>query len=363
MTRVGLLVVLLSSLAAQTRTIPQGEWYRSNALGALIERIEWFRVGEWEWTARRSVTDNSDKIDLFQNHRLVETRFRDMDAEGRVRKVRVVRNNRTRDAYELDGEGNLILEEFWSENTFRGRIEYTWDKGALKVRRFVAPNGRLVYTDEIFRTPEGRIRRIVRRYPNRVEWHSWKWGSDGLGSEIGREGEQTFFSAYGPQNQVRRQELSIANALFQISEFEWSNNRLRNQRDLIVPRSHEERKFFNERSQITLLEIREKGRLIAQERYLYDKDRVIQKERVTGGDVETRFFSYDAEGKLIREELRRNGVTEAIFSFEEEKLVREEFFMDGKLVVQTVWRDNEKIEETFFDSEGHSRTRNLRSGP
>lgn len=363
MKRLWLLLGVVPVLTAQVRSIPQGEWYRSNALGALIEKIQWFRAGEWEWTARRVVTEQSDKIDVYQNNRLIETRLREFDTSGRIRKVRVLRNNKTRDAYELDERGNLVAEEFWSENTFRGRIEYTWDKGVLSTRKFISPNGRLAYTDEIFRTPEGRIRRTVRRYPNRTEWHSWKWGSDGLGSEIGREGAQTFFYAYGAMNQVRRQELSIQNSLFQVSEFQWENNRLRRQQDLIVPRAYEELKIFNDRSQLSILEIRQSGRLVAQERFWYDKDRVIQRVRIVGRDVETYLFSYDPEGRLIQEELRRNDNIEAKYFYEDEKLVREEFYMDGRIVVQTVWKDNEKIEETFFDSLGNARRRDLRRSP
>lgn len=354
------LAVLATSLLAQPRSVPEGEWYRSNALGALIERVEWFRANETEWTARLVRRDVEERIDLYRNGRLTETRFRGLDEAGRVRRVRVVRSNRTHDAYELDESGNLVAEEVWVDNRLQGRIEYTWTEGVLTRRRAIGANGRSLYTDEVQRTPEGRIRRIVRRYADRVEWHSWKWGSDGLGSEIGKERDQGFFTAYGRLQQVRRQELYIGGSLFQVSDFEWRGDRIRSQRDLVVPRDYEERRTFDERSQPILIEIRQNRRLIAQERRWYQEDRLIQQVRIANGSVETRLYVYDGSGELEREEVQRNGETEAVYHYQAGKLVREEFFLGGRLVVQTRWEDDEKVEEVYFDAQGRSRTRDLR---
>jgi len=358
-----LISILVFPLEAQRTPLPEGEWYRSNSLGALIDRIEWFRKGDWEWVAQRIVKTSGDQINLYQNGKMFELRIRDFDAEGRIRKVRIIRSNQTRDAFELDEKGNIVLEEFWLENRLRGRIEYIYQQQVLVQRKLYGANARLVYTDEIMRTPEGRIRRVIRRYGNQLEWHSWNWGSDGLGSEIGKEGEQSFFSAYGAANQVRRRELILQNSLFQISEFEWKNDRLLRRRDRILPTNSDERRLFDEKGNTILLEIRQNERLIAQERFWYENDRVVQKQRISKDSIQTNLYTYDNQGKLVKEEVINNNNLEAVFYYEEEKLVKEEFYLMGRLVVQTTWENGVKVLETFFDVNGQTRTRDPRILP
>jgi len=348
-------------LTAQPRTVPEGEWYRSNALGALLEETQWFRREEWEWVVQKKARENGDTLILYQNNVALETRIRDFDEEKRVRKVKVIRKNQTRELYDLDETGMITREEFWVEGRKTGEVRYVYENGVLLGRQFRGINNRLEWTDEIFRTPTGRIRRVVRTGNQGArEWNTWSWGTRGLGTESGLQGVERFFSAYEPGGLVRRRELSIGNELTQVSEFQYLEGVVVRRVDQIVPEGFQETRRFDGEGRLILLEIRRNSRLSAQERRTYTSDLLSQIERVSGGVRELRSLTYNEKNELIKEEIRQNEVLQGILMYEDEKLVLEEVYLDGRKVILILWENGEKVEETYFDSSGNSRVRDPR---
>lgn len=336
------------------------EWYLVNSLGQPLRSLPWFLVGDQEWVVRRDRKVLGDQLFLYHKGRLVERRERAFWEGGGLRQLSVFRNDLPAEEEYYDPLGKLIRTVNYLQGNPSEEQEYLYREDALVKVTTRDPQGLVVHTDEFFRNPDGRLRRVVRTLADGTKSFSqWTYGTGGLvGEWTDSQGRQSlrYLDASG---RLKVKEDFLAGA--SLGRQEWGI-------DGDVPVLKEKAPGDLRSQGVT----DSRGRLIRRDNYVKDvwisaetwtweDDRLVREERIRPGRREVWTYEHTPEGELLTETLEVNGKKDHVLRFEGGSPVKEEIFdQQGELVLEAEYTDGKKVRETYYRSGEVIRTREIK---
>ncbi len=175
--------ILFCSVAAPATAV---DYYRSNVLGMKLQRLEKFRIDEFEYCLAVDSEDEVETRTLISRGKEIRTWIITRLPEGKSVEVEISGPEKiTRERL----QGRLIKETVEEEGQLREARRYIYEGTELVQREVTGPEGPL-YTDYFERTERGRLRRVVREFPGGdtvVSWYSS--GAEGPAEEVHTSGE------------------------------------------------------------------------------------------------------------------------------------------------------------------------------
>jgi len=161
------------------------DYYRSNALGMKLGLIAPFRTDEFEYTL---VVEKGEQVEtriLTHRGREVRTWVLETLPGGKSLETEISGDEKiTRERL----DGRLISETVERGGGTEEIRKFIYDEHGLVGKEVSGPEGPL-YTDRFERTAEGRLRTVVREFPDgRVITSRYSSGSEGLTEEVHASG-------------------------------------------------------------------------------------------------------------------------------------------------------------------------------
>lgn len=297
------------------------EYYRSNALGMKLEQISEIRLDEFEYTLTVEVAGNKEVRILKRQGEEVSRRTVETLADGTLQETEITGDERI---VRKMRDGRLMEETLERSGELEEIRRYIYDDAGLVKKEISGPGG-ILYTDHFERTDSGRLRRVIREFPDGTSVVSrYSTGPEGLAEEAHTSGEETTRFRY--------------TGSILVAEENWNGDELLTRTEFFPEDSSERETDFTTDTVTTRF---------------YDKeDRVVREVIESPGGREIREYSY--RGKLLTEETRRiKGVVERwVYEYGE----------GDERTAFDYYRDNELIKRRVFENEDTYRDIIMRAG-
>ena len=347
---IAILVSSGASVSAQER-IDSG-WYRSNALGMLLEPVADEVREEQEYTLLLEREAGQEIRRLYRDGVAERELVRDFSDAGTVvsEEERVGDELTTR--REFDEEGRLAVERDYED----GRLEtvdfFSYRGGRLFERRRENGDGDELFVERYRYKTEGLLRRVERRFSaaDATGSSEFLYADDELREEWHERGGVSVLIRYDRSGRLVRTEERRDDVLVLSEQFFYPEGD--DARDTPPVRSEGAEP---EQGRRTETGFDESGRTIAERRYeddelteerefRYENDLlVLEIVRDEEGEQERR-YDYDEDGERVSEERTRDGVPERRIAFDGDRRT-EERYVDGELALIVEFDGEERVRE------------------
>jgi YD repeat-containing protein len=351
------LAFFLLAAAVGAQSLP--EWRLSDALGTDLGPAPLGKPGAAHWMLRVETRGTAEEQVLFEKGAEKWTRLIDRDAAGRALRIRDLRDGEPLWDVTFHPETGLPA----AETTFSAGLPVeiatlTFEDRVLSAREVKDASGAPLYTDRLFRWPDGTLRRVERDGPNgplaEAAWlytggkltGAWAAGEDEKAQ--GRHREWTF--ATGATNEVLATETQTL--LTRVSEAGDAGKK----ETLTDAAGRVETRTTDDQGHLTGVMVTVKGTLVEVRHWTYDaQGRVTEASTESAGPPETSTYEYNADGTvlsrllragiLVKEELSRGGEPVTVSLYDRGNLFLVETWKDGRRVKEAYYRDGVIVRE------------------
>lgn len=332
--------------------LTDSRWYASDPLGFAYREIGWYRTSDFEWTLHRDFKTGvpRDILTLYHKGEMVQKQERSLYADGTPRTVLTLREGDRQSFLSLDAQGKAVQETLYEKGAEKYRLEYLyrgWDLIQLITRNAA---GDSLWTDVFSRTPQGRLRRVVRTFADGSSTESaWVYGSSGLVLEWTREGKTEKSYRYNADGLLTVQQLVEEGKLASTRTWVWKDKVLESFSEVIPDQDNETRQTLGVNGLVAKEEILYKGDVVATTVYSYDdKKKLLSRDRSRGTIQEHWELTYSPDGQQTGETYKVNGQLDTVSTLKDGDLVLEELYYDGEKVLEVEYAKGEKVKERFF---------------
>ncbi len=356
-----LVVLLLSALPLSAAPA----FYRSNDFGMQLEPLPPWRRSEFTWTLEVTTKPNGELRRLLSDGKEVRrweiSRGADSRREERELESGVLVARRV-----YSPGGDLVEEDRYEKGSLSQKSFFTYASSRLVRVRVVAADGSLVYTDDYLYTSRGSLREVRRasgKGATRVSW--FVEGRSGIAEEREQSGDDLYIARYDTHGRVVERETRAGKELVSREDFTYRADTGHPGGQALLLSSVEKRpasgrtilRAYDADGRLQTETVSEGDKVIEETGYTRDdKGRVTRKLRRSSAGLEEWRYALDDKGKTTREEFFRRGSLEKItlygpndsrteelyqggalflkVSYEGERRIREEVYVDGKLVRQ-----------------------------
>jgi hypothetical protein len=315
------------------------DYYRSNSIGMVFERIFSSRFDDFNWVLEIN-NDNSVEIrSLFflgEEHRRTEY----FNENGFLTIKEYLSGELNRIEYQEDGF--LRKEQYFKDKIVSSEFLYEWSDNKLSGTSYLE-NDALIFKDKFVTNAEGRIKQIRRVYEeNDISTFGFSYLKSSITSEWNEFDNEMVIYKYD-------------DGKIQLIE-NWNNNSLIREKIFVYTDSGiitRETDLLEESvvEQLTNLDnkvISEKiidGNKIQNIFYTFNEDLLISKELAYSGTREAYLYEYDDNNLLIYEKvIKDNNLVKEIFYSNSEKEM-EKIYKNQKLLLIVRYENGDKIGE------------------
>ena len=332
MFKIILFLFLLTCTYSSPVSAETASYYRSNSLGMQLEKINRLRILDQEYYLEKQIMEEREIRRLFSGDKLVKEWELVFNHRERLEKEIVREGNKTTER--VFDSGTVIREDFYENSSFIGFKKYIYKDGHVLSRiEEYSPAGKLLNYTEYERDYRGNIQLIVRHnFPETGDRYSEISRYRFTGPQIleewhGTDDNTGVFIFYNTRGLLQR--VVEYKAGIEVSEKNYYYT------DTVLNRTEE-----------YLFQADEK---IVQ--YYSEKGMVTEEVYYAGSDVSKRIYNYYRDDLLTRRIIRRERDTERYLYFYDPELetpVREEYYLNGRLMKETVFLDENNYYEDLF---------------
>jgi hypothetical protein len=328
------------------------KYFKSDEVGITLEQIAWYRIEEFEYVVSLEEKDNTIIKRLYKNQKEVNRWESVYDNNARKIKESEYSENILTSILKYNKDGAVSEEYLYTQGELSEKQVYHYTKiGLAKIQAF---NGKdeLLYEDFFSLSRNGRLRSVIRIWANgNIRISRFAFGSSILVEQREYIESKMFITRFNSKGKV-------------ISWEQWQDERLENSKvivynsDLSIIQREEETDHLKNQTTVRIYD--ENGHLLNEEvslnsskqsevQYEYDnKGRLIVK-RIKGplGIEEWRYFYNDAD-KLLKEEYFLRGFHEKSTYYEGEGSYYEEIFRDDEVFLRVYYKEDKKVKEEFI---------------
>ena len=315
------------------------DYYRSNSIGMVFEKIPSFRIDDFPWVIKLSKTDAHETRIIYyegeENKRLEYFR-----GDNSLELSEYVSNELVR--IEKTVDGLVAKEEYYKEGLIFSAFIYEWSDNVLQQTTYIENDIR-IYEDLFIVEDSGQLKQI-RRIFDQDEFTASGFGysSKGITTEWHGTKEEASLYRY-EEGKVVKIENWQDGALIRTKTFTpGDSGTVVIESDLLTGKAVEF--LYDPEDKLLSEEIRD-GNNIEKFTYLYDENFLVEKKIASPGIRKKHLFYYNNDESLKYEEIFNNGIlTKEIFYKSGEKEV-EKVYRDDLLILMVFYKDGEKIRE------------------
>ncbi len=319
------------------------DFYRSNSIGMVFEKISSFRLDDYDWTIKISGDGSAELRSLY--HRGDEVKKLEYIREG---------SNLTINEYVSDGlvhmehieNGLILFEKYFNDNGIIGKYEYEWNNDRQIYRIVYTENEHLVYTDVFVIDVKGRLQQIRRLYDTgNQQLAGFSYTNDVV--TTGWYGKNKDFLLYRYSNgKIVEIDTWSSGVLSSTVKFIFSESgKTVIDNDIIIDKTTV--KIYDSSENILSEEIRN-GNSYEKTIFSYDNNLLIQKKISSSGlRKEYNYEYYDDKSLKLEKVLKDNMLFKEIF-YENEDKTKEKIYKNGNLVLIITYENEVKINEEYI---------------
>jgi YD repeat-containing protein len=350
-----LLLFVTAGLSAQAPV----DWRLSDALGADLGEAPMGKNSA-RWTLRIETSGSAEERVLFDKGVEQSTREITRDAAGRALDVRELRDGEAVWDVSYHPETGLpAAETTFNDGDVAETSTLSFADGVLTRRDVKDAVGAPLFTDKLYRWPDGRLRRVERDGPaGPLAEAAWIYGSDGklIGAWEAGEAEKA---------QGRHREWTFATGTsteLLLSDTQTLLTRVREAGDsggkdtVSDAAGRVETRITDKQGRVTGEMVTVKGVLSQVRRWTYDdQGRVTEVSTESAGPPETWVYTYNPDGTvlgkllraglLVKETVSRDGETQTVSLYDHGGLFLVETWSAGRLVKEAYYQNGAVVRE------------------
>ena len=307
------------------------EYYRSNSIGMVFEKIPVFRIDDFLWVINISKTDTLEIRTVYfkgeENRRIEYLQKDNLLVISEYVSDELVR-------IEKQMNGLVVKEEYYKAGAVVSTFIYEWSGQQLKKTTYI--DGDInIYDDLFIAGNNGSLRQIKRVFnTGEVTRSEYGYSNQEIKSEwYGTDDESSLYRY--EDGKVVRIENWHDDVLVRTKTFSYNDSgRVVKESDLLT--GIVVRQMFDMDDKLVSDETRD-GSSIEKSTYIYENERLVEKMIASSGIRRKHLFYYNKDNSLKSERI-----------IEDDMLVKEVFYDFGKKEVEKVYRNNSLVLMVFY---------------
>ncbi|MEW5815984.1 MAG: hypothetical protein AB1798_11410, partial [Spirochaetota bacterium] len=227
-----------------------------------------------------------------------------------------------------------------------------YNRGILSKITYLDGNDTILYENRYYQTSSGRLRKIVKAYPDKgIQFSAYIFSGDSLREEW-----------HGTSDSGDLFRFNTSSGLTSLEE--WKKNKLYRREEYFKPEdTYAEysrysiemnfitgsvtKRYYGQGDNVLRLITENKGRLVEEILSTYADGKLTARSRRTPGLREEWRYIYSPDGKLVREEYKKNGRMITARVHTGDKSYYEELYRSGAVFLIVYFENDEKIREEF----------------
>lgn len=346
------LYVLILLLVLASPAFSDIEYFRSDDIGITLEKIDWYRVDEFEYVVTLEARGSTYIKRLLKNQ--VEIKRWETVYDKRRRKLQESEydDNKLVSVLLYNKNGGIAEERLYSDNELTEKKLYYYSRRGLSKVETFDKDRKLLYEDYYTLSRKGRLRSVIRIWPNgNMRISRFEYGSGVLVEQREYLDERLYITRFDRAGRV-------------IDWEQWKDETLEKSRVVVYnPETgkitrEEEADHLNNTGVVRIYD--KEGKLLSEEAtgdtrkastvsFEYDSRGRLSIKRVKGplGIEEWRYF-YDDSDKLVKEEYWRRGFHEKTTYYTGEGSYYEEIYRDNEVFLRVYYKNDKKVKEEFI---------------
>lgn len=333
-------LLLVSSLFFFTEiTILGDDYYRSNSIGMVFEKIPDYRLDEFTWIIKLSNTGSFETRVIYFNGE-EKTRFEYLKEDNLLTVSEYIGDELVRIEKQVDGL--VIREEYYKDNRSFSTFIYKWSEDQLQKITYME-NDIHIYDDIFIVGNHGRIKQIRRIYEvGNLSTSEFGYSNHGISTEW--HGTDNGSSIYRYENgkvvQIENWQDGILNRTKTFTATD--SGSIVTEHDFLT--DIENKQLFDSDDKILSSETRD-GSNVQKSTYIYEGDLLVERRIASSGIREKHLFSYNSDNSLKYEKILINNmlIKEIFYDFGEKE--EEKIYRNNSLLLIVLYKNGEKIGE------------------
>jgi hypothetical protein len=339
-------------LLAAANGITETRLYRSNDFGMLLQPIEPYMRGQYDWVMQVQTDDGSEVRRLFDKGAEVR-RWEIAWAKAGAQKVERELTGDTLVARRVyDASGLLLQEESYDAGVLAEKALLSYAGTRLVRKRLVDAGGDTKYSEEYLYAANGSLREVRRvGAPDDARMSAWIMGSTGLAESRSTVGESVYVDRYDARGRLACSEQSTGGLVISRIDFRFqtdsdslaSSTEKRPGEETVIER------IYDAEGRIVSQATTTKGAVTETVAYRRnDRGDVTVKTRRSADGLETWRYTVDDAGRVSREEYFLRGSLATVTVYGEGSLKTEELYKDGEMVLRISWDGDTRLSEQVY---------------
>jgi len=331
------------------------EYFRSNSLGMLIDKIQPYRKDEYRFIMQRT-WDNAIEIKVLLENGSANTRWETEYYPNQTVK--------TEKKFEANVLSNFIFynpkrlpeEELnYTNGELSKKLTYQYDAGTiLRFIKAYDKDGNLLYQDDYLFSKTGGIRQVKRTWDDHsYETTTFIQGGGKIAQEVHANTEQTIIFRYDFLNRLLLKEVWNIDNLNETQEYTYfaDTNTVQQLKESNTISKFVYTKTYNEKGQLSSQLVEKNDIQTALIYYTWDDqgDKIEEKEKNANG-LTLRKFTYDTEHNPATTEEYVRGSLELKTVYQgKDNLFKEYYNQKGEAVIRVYYEADVKVKEEILD--------------
>lgn len=331
------------------------EYFKSNSLGMLIQKIADYRKDEYPYIVVRTRRDKSETRVLLNDNVEVnkwETEYGDNMA---VKSEKEYKEQVLQKVYFYNSRRVLTEEQFYTEGVLSRKVLYFYEgKNTLLYTKAYDGEGNLLYQDDYFLTNSGRLREVKRTWNDgRFEKASFIQGSGKLAQETETNNARTIVSRFDALSRPVIKENWKGEKLLQREEYTYfaDTDKVNTLKEKNFSSGRTYIRIYDQEGNLNSETVQKDDTQISRLEFAWDSNgnKIEERERSAAGLIVRKYY-YDAANALTSEEQYTRGSLEVKTVYlEDDEFYKEYYNQKGEAVIRAYFRADVKYKEEVLD--------------
>ena len=322
--------------------LPGQDYYRSNSIGMVFEKISSFRLDDYDWTIKISNNGSAELRSLY--HRADEVKKLEYINEGNNLTINEYVSDRLLHTEHIEN-GLTLSEKYFKDDGIVGEYVYEWENRQLH-RVVYTENEDLIYEDFFVIDEKGRIQQIRRLYETgNKQLAGFSYTGDAIST--GWYGKNKDFLLYRYDNGKIVEIDTWLNAVLNSTvKFTFSESgKTAVEKDIITDKTIV--RTYDSSDHILSEETRE-GSSYEKIVFQYENNLLLQKKISSSGLRERHSYEYFDDKSLKLERILKNNLLFKEIFYENEDKTKEKIYKNGNLVLIISYENGVELNQEYI---------------
>lgn len=330
------------------------EIFKSNSIGMTLEKISEYRRDNFEYVAVLDRKESGESVKTLYKNGEEHKRWIIDEVNGEKIETLYEEGNLTEQTVYLPNGNIKERTRYIDDETIEEQESYVYSGGELDHIVVRDGEGEELYTIRYEKGKYGRLRRMVRVYPEKTTESIYTYGAGNVSSEWHGKGNEGDMFRFGKDQQVKAFEYWEGMDKVSVTEYRYSEG----SREYSVSVDYLSKivtKTWYDKNGLALRELKEtEDALVSETDFIYDdEENLIEKTLRRPGVREKWEYSYNGGDEVKTEIYYKNGTLVSEINYVNDSEYIEYLYRRGKRFIKITYENDIKTEETLLiDSAG-----------